>query len=72
MSVTEIDPDDRRRVISALKDRGPMGHEELAEELGYSWDTTQKIIRDLRSEGRVKIRLDRRYEADETSTSVTA
>lgn len=69
---SELDPDERRQVLEVLREEGPLSHEELADELDYSWDHVQKIIRELRTEGLVTITLDRRYEFKHKPGSVAA
>lgn len=52
---------DCRSVIGRLEE-GPKSHNELVSETEYGWDDVQSIIRELRNEGEVRIRIDRRYE----------
>lgn len=70
MSPHKLDSEERRRVIRLLAQKGPMTHDELAQELGFEWDETQEIIRELRNDGLVSITLDRRYEAESTEEAV--
>lgn len=73
MAGSGLDPQEKRRILRMLDQRGPMTHEELAKEMGYDWDKLQRIIRELRKEDLVAITIDRRYEArNETGTAVPA
>lgn len=72
MNDFKIDPEDQRKAVSILKEKGPINHEDLSEEIGYDWKKTQKIIRQLRNEDLVSITLDRRYRAEETQNSTVA
>jgi len=72
MNETDIDPEERRKLLRVLNTSGPMSHEELSREVEHDWDDVQQMIRDLRKEGLVTITLDRRYEADSAETELTA
>lgn len=58
MTVTNSD---KRAILSELEE-GPKNHTEIVEATKYDWDELQSIIRELRNEDRVRLRIDRRYE----------
>jgi len=68
----KLDPQDRKRILSMIRDDGPMDHEELSQEAGFEWDKTQQIIRDLRRDGLISITLDREYEISSEDDSQTS
>lgn len=72
MENPNIDPSERRAVVTILLEQGPMSHEDLVKETGFDWKKTRKIIRDLRNEDQVSITLDRRYEAEDPESAAVA
>ena len=60
-----------RDALEAIIDHGPIDHDELAERLELHWHEVTPIIQSLRTEGEVRLTLNRRYEAVETDARST-
>ena len=59
-----LDPPSKthRAVLDALKENGPLSHKTLARQANLEWNELTEIIRSLRMNNQVEIRIDRRYE----------
>ena len=51
-----------RAVVDALKENGPLSHKTLADQTNIERNELTEIIRSLRMNNQVGIRIDRRYE----------